>query len=80
MPLERKAWLEKLVFVRLAVNRLHLSPAKAGWDSLGDVIPGLRSLRSLHPGLNSSVGSADSLKAYLFGVRRLVAAFESADK
>ena len=30
-----------------------LSPAKAGAGFKWDVIPGLRSLRSLHPGLNS---------------------------
>ncbi len=39
----------------------HLSPAKAGSDFFRSRYPGFRSLRSLHPGLNSFASFAGSL-------------------
>ena len=50
------------------LDRPHLSPAKAGYESLMVLIPGFRSLRSFHPGLNSAVGSADSLNDSIWDV------------
>jgi hypothetical protein len=52
----------RLLISDLALARQPLSPAKAGEKKFyGHSFPGFRSLRSLHPGLNSSVCFADSL-------------------
>jgi hypothetical protein len=42
----------------------YLSPAKAGSVTYSDRDPGFRSLRSLHPGLNSAASFAGSLRSF----------------
>ncbi len=63
------------MFRSLSVAVLYLSPGSTGSGSFWGVIPGLRSLRSLHPGLNSAACYAGSLNGSVPLVSLLLSRF-----